>query len=292
VYYLKHIVSLVEARGDITSAVSRSIDLVGGLNLNGGEHVIIKPNVCNAKNPDGMVITDFRILKAVIDLVKEKTEKITVVESDNISDTADHRLEQAGLLKLLEEWDVSFLNLSKDETEIHSVAGKKLRLPRTVLNADYFINLPKIKTEGHVSVTLSIKNLFGVPARRKKSTLHRKLNDILPYLAKIIRNDLIVVDGIVAMEGNGPLIGTPKPLGVILAGKNTLAVDATCARLMGYDPMKVKYLVNSEKFGVGSIDEVDVVGEKLHMYASEFERPYSLKATVKSLKSIRKVYIQ
>ena len=159
---MKHIVSLVEARGDITSAVSRSIDLVGGLNLNGGEHVIIKPNVCNAKNPDGMVITDFRILKAVIDLVKEKTEKITVVESDNISDTADHRLEQAGLLKLLEEWDVSFLNLSKDETEIHSVAGKKLRLPKTVLNADYFINLPKIKTEGHVSVTLSIKNLFGI----------------------------------------------------------------------------------------------------------------------------------
>jgi len=288
---LTHTVSLVKIDEEISSAVSRSIELVGGLNLKGDEHVIIKPNICNAKNPDGMVITDFRILKAVIDLVKEKADRITVIESDNISDTADNRLEQAGLLKLLNEWDVGFLNLSNDETEIHPVAGKKLRLPKTVLGADYFINLPKIKTEGHVSVTLSIKNLFGIPARRKKSSLHRKLNDILPYLAKTIRNDLIVVDGIVAMEGNGPLIGTPKQMGLILAGKNTLAVDGVCCRLMGYDPHQVKYLAKTEELGVGSIDDVKVVGEDLHSHISEFERPYSLKATVKSLKSIRKVYI-
>jgi len=291
VYNLTNTVSLVKVDEDIASAVSSSIDLVGGLNLKGGEHVIIKPNICNAKNPDGMVITDFRILKAVIDLVKEKTDQITVVESDNISDTADNRLEQAGLLKLLNEWDVGFLNLSNDETEIHPIAGKKLRLPKTVLNADYFINLPKIKTEGHVSVTLSIKNLFGIPARRKKSSLHRKLNEILPYLAKTIRNDMIVVDGVVAMEGNGPLIGTPKQMGIILAGKNTLAVDSVCSRLMGYDPSQVKYLVKAEELGVGSINDVEVVGEDWHNHISEFERPYSLKATVKSLKSIRKVYI-
>jgi len=97
--------------------------------------------------------------------------------------------------------DVEFLNLSGDEFEVHEVAGKKLRLPRTVLDADYFINLPKVKTEGHVSVTLSIKNLFGVPQRAKKSSLHRRLNEILPYLAGAIRHDLIVVDGVVAMEG-------------------------------------------------------------------------------------------
>ena len=288
---MTHTVSLVKADEGIKSAVSRSIELVGGLDLKEDEHVIIKPNICNAKNPDGMVITDFRILKAVIDLVKEKTDRITVVESDNISDTADNRLKEAGLLELLKEWNVNFLNLSNDETEIHPIAGKKLRLPRTVLDADYFINIPKIKTEGHVSVTLSIKNLFGIPARRKKSSLHRKLNDILPYLAKTIRNDLIIVDGIVAMEGNGPLIGTPKQMGVILAGKNTLAVDAVCSRLMGYDPYQVKYLANTAKLGVGSMDDVEVVGEDMQSHVSEFERPYSLKATVKSLKSIRKVYI-
>ena len=290
---LKNIVSLVEAGDDIKSTVSKSIDLIGGLTLNGGENVIIKPNICNAKNPDGMVITDFRILKAVIDLVRNKTDRITVVESDNISDTADNRLEQAGLLRLLNEWDVNFLNLSNDETEVHSIAGKKLLLPKTVLDADFFINLPKIKTEGHVSITLSIKNLFGVLARRKKSSLHRKLNEILPYLAMTIRNDLIVVDGIVAMEGNGPLIGTPKPMGVILAGRNLLAVDATISRLMGIDPFMVNYLVKTQELGVGSMDEsdIDVVGEDWHKYASEFERPYSLKATVKSIKSIRKIYI-
>ena len=285
-------VSLVKAGEDIKEAVEQSITLIGGLGIKDGGHAVIKPNICNAKNPDGMVITDFRIIDAVIQLLKEKTSRITVVESDNISDTAPNRLEKSGLLDLINEWNVDFVNLSEDEYEVHTVAGKKLKLPRTVMDAEYFVNMLKIKTEGHVGVTLSIKNLFGVPVRRKKSTLHRKLNEILPYLAKVIRSDLIVVDGLVAMEGNGPLIGTPKQLGIILAGRNPVAVDSTCARIMGYDPSKIKYLYKAHEMGVGPLDgEITVVGEDPSRYTEAFERPYSLKATVKSLKSIRKVYI-
>ena len=286
-------VSLVKAGVDISEAVAESIALIGGLKIPEGAHAVVKPNICNAKNPDGMVITDFRIIEAVINLLKEKTDRITVVESDNISDTANNRLHRTGLLDLLNTWGVDFVNLSEDEIEVHSVAGKKLRLPRTVMEAEYFVNLPKIKTEGHVGVTLSIKNLFGIPTRRKKNTLHRKLNEILPYLAQVIRSDLIVVDGLVAMEGNGPLIGTRKDLGLILAGRNSLAVDSTCARLMGYDPAEIKYLRQAHELGVGPLDAdgVSVLGENPSDHVSVFERPYSLKATVKSLSSIRKVYI-
>ncbi|GAF78105.1 unnamed protein product, partial [marine sediment metagenome] len=219
-------VSIVEAGEDIPEAVRRAVELVGGLGLRGGERVVVKPNLCNAKNPDGMVITDFRIIEAVIGLVREHSGSVVVVESDNISDTADNRARKSGLLDLLDGLGVEFLNLSGDDYEVHEVAGRKLRLPRTVLDADYFVNLPKIKTEGHVKVTLSIKNLFGVPQRRKKSSLHSKLGEILPYLAKVIRSDLIVVDGIVAMEGNGPLIGTPRELGVVVGGVNPVSVDA------------------------------------------------------------------
>ena len=286
-------VAVVEAGADIRAAVERSVELVGGLRLKGGEHVVVKPNICNAKNPDGMVITDFRIIEAVIGLVREHSGSVVVVESDNISDTADNRARKSGLLDLLDGLGVEFLNLSGDKHEVHEVAGRKLRLPRTVLDADYFVNLPKIKTEGHVKVTLSIKNLFGVPQRRKKSSLHSKLGEILPYLAKVIRSDLIVVDGIVAMEGNGPLIGTPRELGVVVAGVNPASVDAVCSCMMGFDPREIGYLDAANAMGLGEIDidGIEVVGDGWERFACEFERPYSLKASLKSLRSIRKVYL-
>jgi len=238
-----------------------------------------------------MVITDFRILQAVIRLIQDKTDNITVVESDNISDTADNRAAKSGLLDMLDELGVGFMNLTGDDYEVHEVAGKKLRLPRTVLDADYFVNLPKIKTEGHVSVTLSIKNLFGVLQRRKKSALHKKLNEILPYLAKAVRHDLIVVDGLVAMEGNGPLIGTPREMGIVVAGRSPVSVDALCAKLMCFDPTEIPHIAKAHGMGLGTMDP-EVLGDGWERFICEFERPYSLKASLKSIGSIRKVYFQ
>jgi len=286
-------VAVVDARGDVDAAVRRSVELLGGTGLEGGEHVVVKPNLCNARNPHGMVITDFRIIEAVIGLVGEKAGRVTVVESDNISDTADNRAEKSGLLDLLDGLGVGFLNLSGDEYEVHEVAGKKLKLPRTVLDADYFVNLPKIKTEGHVGVTLSMKNLFGLPVRRRKSQLHRVLDEILPYLAKVVRNDLIVVDGLTAMEGNGPLIGTPREVGVIVAGTNPVSVDSVCSTLMCFDPHEIEHIARGHREGLGEIElgKLELVGDGLDQFVCEFQRPYSLRATLRSLRSVREIYL-
>jgi len=287
-------VAVVGAGEDIAAAVRRGVDLVGGLRLRGGEHVVIKPNVCNAKNPHGMVITDPRVVEAVVGLVREKTDRITVVESDNVSGPAERRMADSGMLSKLEEMGVGFLNLSRDGFEVHEVAGKELRLPRTVLEADYFINLPKMKTEGHVLVTLSIKNLFGVLQRAKKSRLHGRLNDILPYLAKNIRQDLILVDGIRCMEGNGPVVGTCREVGVVVAGTDPVSVDSVCSRIMCFDPYEIEHIASSHRMGLGEMDSerIEVVGDGVERFACEFERPYTLKATLRSLRSIRDVYLK
>jgi uncharacterized protein (DUF362 family) len=285
-------VSAVEAGKDIDEAVRRSVDLIGGLRLGGGEHIVIKPNVCNAKNPYGMVNTDLRVLEAVVGMVREKAGRITVVESDNISGTAERRMEGSGFLNLLEGLDVEFLNLSGDDYEAHEVAGVELRLPRTVLEADLFVNLPKIKTCGHTLVTLSIKNLFGVLQRRRKNRLHGCLDEVLPYLARTIRNDLIVVDGVTAMEGNGPVIGTPREMGVIVAGIDPVSVDAVCSAMMGFDPASIAHIARAHGMGLGELDpdRIDVVGDDWRRFAGEFERPYSLRATLKSVRTLGKVY--
>jgi uncharacterized protein (DUF362 family) len=216
-----------------------------------------------------------------------------VVESDNISDTADNRAEKSGLLELLDGLGVEFLNLSGDEYEVHEVAGKKLKLPRTALDADYFVNLPKVKTEGHVGVTLSMKNLFGLPVRRKKSQLHRVLDEVLPYLARVVRSDLIVVDGLTAMEGNGPLIGTPREVGAIIAGTNPVSVDAVCSTMMCFDPYAVEHIARAHREGLGEIEleKLELVGDGLDQFVCEFQRPYSLRATLKSLRSVREIYL-
>lgn len=286
-------VSVVEVGGDVSVAVNRVIELVGGLKLMGNERVVIKPNVCNPKNPYGMVSTDFHIIEAVINLVRTRTDRVAVVESDNISGSAERRMSEIGLLRRLEDMDVEFINLSRDEAETHEVAGVEIQLPRTVMDANCFINLPKMKTCGHTLVTLSIKNLFGVLQRARKNRLHRHLDEILPYLAEVVRHGLIVVDGLIAMEGNGPVIGTPRELGVIVAGLNPVAVDTVCTGIMGFDPGEVKHLARAHEMGLGEINlnDIDVVGDELRDLDRAFERPYSLRANLKSIRSFSKVYL-
>jgi uncharacterized protein (DUF362 family) len=285
-------VSLVRASDDIEAAVRRSVNLIGGLDLRGDEHVIVKPNICNAKNPDGMVVTDYRIIKTILDLLRQRCDDVIVVESDNIAGSAESRLVGSGLMGLLKEWNVPFLNLSHGDYEEHTVAGCTLKLPKVLLETNYLVNLPKVKTCAHTKVTLGIKNLLGVVQQAKKSRYHKHLDEVLPYLARTVRCDLTVVDGLTCMEGNGPLVGNPVCMNVVLAGRNMVAVDAICCRLMGYDPAEIPHIANAARHGTGPIelDQIKLVGDDLASCARVFEPPYSLKATLKSLKTIKEVY--
>lgn len=286
-------VAIVKVKGDPFVGVEKGVELVGGAGVSLGAKVVIKPNVCNAKNPYGMVITDFSVIESAVSIVRRATSDITIVESDNISGPAERRVVESGLIEKIEEWGVEFIDLSKDEFQEHEVAGAKIRIPETIIEADYFMNLPKMKTCGPTLVTLSMKNLFGVLVRRKKKRLHKHLNEILPYLSKVVRQDLIIVDGIICMEGNGPEIGTPRRLDLVIVGKNPVEVDSVCTKIMGFDPEEVKHIVNASKMGVGQMDleKIKILGEKLEGVSTSFDRPYSLRATLKSLKSIRKIYL-
>jgi len=286
-------IAVVGVVGDPKEAVERGVELVGGARIRSGARVVIKPNICYARNPYGMVITDFEVIGSAVALAKKATSDITIVESDNISGTAEKRVVESGLMKRIDEWGVKFKNLSRDESEEHEVAGVRFRLPKTVLEADYFINLPKIKTEGHVLVTLSMKNLFGVIVEGKKNRFHKHLDSLLPYLSKVVRQDLIIVDGIVCMEGNGPVIGTPRRLDLVVVGTNPVEVDSVCSRIMGVDPKEVKHIVNASMMGVGNVDmeRIEVLCTPLSDVCTTFERPYRIRAMLKSLKTIRNIYI-
>jgi len=284
-------VALVKAEGDLFAATRRAIQLSGGIALRPGTRVLIKPNVCNARNPHGMVITDFAIVGAAIDMVREVGGEPTVIESDNIAGTADDRVRDSGLGTKLEEWKVPFLNLSGDEGVPQAVAGIEFTLPRAVIDASYLINLAKMKTCAHTTVTLGVKNLFGCIRETKKSRFHKKLSDILPFLAGAIRADITVVDGLTCMEGNGPTVGNPRSVGVVVAGAEVVSVDSLCCRLMGFDPAEVSHVAGSASKGKGELSGYEVVGDPWEGLACKFEKPYSVRATLKTISTLRDTYL-
>jgi uncharacterized protein (DUF362 family) len=240
-----------------------------------------------------MVNTDIEVIGAVVELVKQMDCSVTIIESDNNNGTADKRVKESGYLTYFEDWGVDFFNISQDEYREFNIAGNMLRIPLKVLDAGYFINLPKIKTCAHTVVTLSIKNLYGVFQRKDKWKLHRYLDEILPFLARIIRNDLVVVDGLTCMEGNGPVVGNKRCLNILVSGKNPISVDGICSRLMGYDPFNISHIYLSASHGLGSIklDDIHVAGDDWKQFITNFEPPFSLKANLRSIKTIRDIYL-
>jgi uncharacterized protein (DUF362 family) len=284
-------VALVKA-GDIEASVRRAVELAGDLQIKPGMNVVIKPNICNSKNPQGMVLTDFTIVEAAVKMIREKGCEPLIVESDNIADTGDNRVRDSGLRAKLDEWGAKFLNISGDQYVPHRVADTEIMIPKTMLEADYVVNLAKMKTCAHTTVTLGIKNLYGCFQEAKKSRLHKKLDEVLPYLAKIIRTDMTVIDGLTCMEGNGPVVGNPRRMGVIVAGTDVVAVDSFCVGLMGFKPEEIKHIANTAFLGVGQMEGYDVVGDPWKGFVCQFEHPYSLKATFKSLGAVRDVYLK
>ena len=148
-----------------------------------------------------------------------------------------------------------FVDLNLDE--VHAVnlrtrasKLKQLYLPRAVLEADYIVSLPKLKTHHWAGVTLSLKNMFGIVPGCcygwPKNILHWA--GITPSILDInstVRPDFAIVDGIIGMEGNGPIQGSALPAGVLILGDDPVAVDATCARVMGLAPERIDHLAKA-----------------------------------------------
>ena len=286
-------VAIVRLENRVSSAIDRALGLIDAWPISEQSRIVIKPNVCNPRNPCDMVNTSVDIVEHVVQVALKHSRDVTVVESDNISGTADYRLSKTGFIDKIRQWGVRYVNLSRDEYEEHEVDGARIGIPRTVLDCDYFINLPKMKTCAHTLVTLSLKNLFGVIVNPRKNKLHRHLDEILPYLAKCIRNDLIIVDGIVCMEGNGPVVGSPKQLDLIVAGTNPVDVDTVCSKIMGFEPSRIPHIAKSHELGLGQIDVdgIDLSCEALNAVCTRMEKPYSLKATIRSIRSAKQIYL-
>ena len=171
----------------------------------------------------------------------------------------EYLLSASGLYDVIKEHRVRYVDLNTDDVRPTPLRSsftdlKQLYLPETLYNADVLVSMPKLKTHHWAGVTLSLKNMFGVVPGVvygwPKNILHWQGIDksILDINSSLPLPQFAIVDGIVGMEGNGPLQGQAKNAGVLIFGDDLVAVDATAARLMKIEPQKVQYLAKAEEF--------------------------------------------
>jgi uncharacterized protein (DUF362 family) len=250
-----------------------------------GKRVVLKPNLAGF-DPGHPVTTAPEVVEAAILLFRELgAAEIVVADGPTFTTDIEGVLARTGLDKVLKRQGVRFVDLDHDDlVEIPLKGGytsmKSLFAPRTIVDAEYLVSMPKLKTHHWTTVSLSLKNLFGtVPGSRygwPKNILHW---EGIPFsilaLYDTFRPQLAIVDGIVGMEADGPLVGRARDSGVLLVGADGVAVDATASRLMGFDPDQVLHLRFAGLWGLGVTDggRIEVTGERLAGVAQKYEPP-------------------
>jgi uncharacterized protein (DUF362 family) len=247
-----------------------------------GKSVLLKPNLVEPSRVEPHVNTHPALIRAVVEVFRSwGAREVFVAEGAGHCRDTDLILEQSGLGPELDRQGVEFVDLNYDDTTIErnrfrATGMATLHLPRSLVRADLVVSLPKMKTHHWAGVTLSMKNLFGMMPGLAygwpKNVLHRAgiVGSILDINAAI-KPHLAIVDGIVGMEGDGPIMGTPKCAGVLVIGTNLPAVDATTARLMGIDPGFVPHLAGaSGRLGPIAERHIRQRGETIASLASHF----------------------
>jgi uncharacterized protein (DUF362 family) len=222
--------------------------------------VVIKPNLCTER-PEQIhtANTSLEVLRAICEIVGERTGQITIVESDGARYPAEAAFENNGVYRLARELGVTVLNLSKDElVAMPDVRLNGFGLARTWLEADAFITLPVLKTHATTVFTGALKNQWGCIPRYDRILLHKHLHELIAQINRIRPVTLAVMDGLVGMQGRGPINGYPINLGVLLASRDPVALDATAMRLIGLNPATCKHLSHAQRFGLGTWSEAEI----------------------------------
>lgn len=243
-------VSVVKAdRNQLNKCLEKAINLVGGFRPKDHAKIVIKPNLCAPKSPDEGVTTDVRVVTAVVDYIKRENEtsEISIVES-NTEESPDTTFEKLGYAKLAEEYDnVCLCNLSKDSTVQVSFPQakvlKSLSVPKTLLSMDNFISIAKMKRHNFERFSGVWKNQYGLISNRPlRIKLHPFVSEVVFFLNSMFYPDLSVIDGITALEGEGPVKGKPRGMNLIVCSNNPLSADIITAKIMGENPKKVPHI--------------------------------------------------
>jgi uncharacterized protein (DUF362 family) len=247
-----------------------------------GKSVLLKPNLVEPSKAAPHVNTHPLVVRAVAEVFRSwGAREVFVAEGQGHCRDTGYVLEQSGLGPILDEAKLEFVDLNHDDVfakpnRLGFTDLGALQLPASLKRADIVVSLPKLKTHHWAGVTLSMKNLFGmmpgVVYGWPKNVLHHAgIPGSILDINAAVKPSLAIVDGIVGMEGDGPIMGTPRASGVLIMGTNLPAVDATGTRLMGINPSRIPYLIGaSGRLGPIAENHICQRGERVDLLTQSF----------------------
>lgn len=247
-----------------------------------GRKVLLKPNFVEF-DPTSVINTHPALLGAAVEaFLRLGAREVVVGEGPGHRRDNQYLLTASGIGPALAEAGARYVDLNNDALRRVRLRSRftglrELYLPRSVLGADLVVSMPKMKTHHWAGVTLSLKNMFGIVPGAvygwPKNLLHWAGigGSILDINAALTVPRFNIVDGIVGMEGNGPIQGQARQSGVVVLGSDPVAVDATCARLMTIEPWRVGYLKEADAF-LGNVAEeaIELIGEPIEPFRQDY----------------------
>ncbi|MCI0495043.1 DUF362 domain-containing protein [candidate division KSB1 bacterium] len=274
----KSIVSIVRCRdyeqGQVDDAIDQSIKNIGGFDqlIKQGSHVHIKPNLLTAKSPEKAATTHPSVVKSLVKRVLELGGLVTIGDSPaGISRPIEEYWQATGMEQIAKETGAKLVKLEKQGVVERTVDGKSYFIASVIAEADVVINVCKLKTHNLTLFTGAIKNMFGAIPGFKKSEYHKQapkveeFSEIIVDIFSAVRPQINIMDAIEIMEGNGPSAGRPRHLGVILASKDAVALDAIASNIVGFEAGEILTTEKAYQRGLGEkdIDKIAILGESL-----------------------------
>ena len=247
-----------------------------------GKSVLVKPNLVGL-DPQGFINTHPTVIAAAREcFLRMGASHVLVGDGPALDRDTEAILESVRLREHLGPLRNVFVDLNLDEVQrvtfpTRASRLRELYLPKTCMGVDFVVSMAKLKTHHWAGVTLSMKNMFGIVPGAcygwPKNVLHwAGIDRAILDINAAARPDFAIVDGIVGMEGNGPTQGKSKASGVLVLGNDPVAVDATCCRVMGLRPERVKYLQQAGTLlGHLQADKIQQVGEHIESVRQSFE---------------------
>jgi uncharacterized protein (DUF362 family)/ferredoxin len=246
-----------------------------------GSKVLLKPNMLSIEGKGSPVVTHYAVFEAVIRIVMEYSSNISFGDSPGFGDSRK-AAEKSGLMEVADKYGVKFEDF-KESVHVkldNSILCKSWDIAKAAYEADVIISLPKLKTHAMAYYTGAVKNQFGCIPGTQKATWHTRMPDannfckMLLDLNTAVGTSFAILDGIIAMEGNGPRSGNPHKMDTIIMGRSLTAVDSTAVRLIGYDdPLDTPVLKEAydSKWGAVLPRDINILGEDLKsMKAKDF----------------------
>lgn len=267
---------------EIESAVRRAVELIGGIQayVKPAMKILLKPNLLSARTPDRHVTTHPEVARAVIRLVKEAGGIPVLGDSPGGAVRGVERVwTETGMKKLCAEEKVELVNFETSGTFEKSINHKQVpsvHISKVPFEVDGIINLPKLKTHGFLIFTAGVKNFYGVIPGLRKAEYHKHapypddFGHLIAEIYQLVRGKILfsVLDGVTAMEGNGPSSGDLRQMNLIAASADTAALDAKLIQLLGFKPSKIGTIKHLARSGAGETDpaSIETVGDSPELF--------------------------